>query len=225
MKVMLLCAGRGERMRPLTATTPKPLLKIQGEPIVVHMLRSLRKAGFRECVINVSLMGEQIIQALGHGAAFDMQIEYSIEESPLETAGGVIKALPLLGDEPILIVSGDIYTDFDFATLKDKSLEGMLAHCVMVNNPPYHPEGDFHLSADHHLTLAGNTPFTYGNMGIYDLSLFTDHPVEKIGLGAVLKDAIGKDKVTGELFTGVWHNIGTPEDLLHLNKMLSEKTA
>jgi MurNAc alpha-1-phosphate uridylyltransferase len=225
MKVMLLCAGRGERMRPLTATIPKALIKIQGEPLVVHMLKSLKKSGFRECVINVSHMGEQIIQTLGDGSAFDMHIEYSIEESPLETAGGVIKALPLLGQEPILIVSGDLYTEFDFTILRDKPLAGMLAHCVMVNNPPYHPEGDFHLGADHHLALTGDTTLTYGNIGVYDLAMFAERPVEKIGIGALLRAAIGKHQVTGELFTGAWHNLGTPEDLMHLTRMLSEKTA
>lgn len=225
MKAMILCAGRGERMQPLTATTPKPLLRIQDEPIVVHVLKALSKAGFRECVINVSHLGEQITTFLGDGAAYGMHIQYSIEETPLETAGGVIKALPLLGPEPILIVSGDVYTDFDFSTLYNKPLNGMLAHCVMVPNPAYHLEGDFYLDDDQHLTLAGKQSFTYGNIGVYDAALFSDRPIERIGIGSLLRAAIEQDLVTGELFTGTWHNVGTPEDLLRLNKMLSEKMA
>lgn len=225
MKAMILCAGRGERMRPLTANTPKPLLKIQDEPIVVHMLKALRKGGVRECVINVSQLGDQIMDALGDGAAYGMHIQYSIEESPLETAGGVIKALPLLGEEPVLIVSGDIYTEFDFSVLYNKPLNGMLAHCVMVPNPSYHPEGDFYLEADQHLSLVGERAYTYGNIGVYDASLFADRPIERVGIGSLLRVAIEQDLVSGELFTGAWHNLGTPEDLQRLNKLLSEKTA
>lgn len=225
MKVMLLCAGLGERMRPLTLTTPKPLLKVQGEPILAHTLTALKKAGFRECVINVSQLGEQIIDVLGDGAAYEMHIEYSIEEKPLGTAGGVIKALPLLGDGPILIVSGDIYTDFDFTSLRDKSLGNMLAHCVMVPNPPYHPGGDFHLGTDHILAPKGENMLTYGNIGIYHMQLFAGHPIEQMGIGPLLREAIKEKAVSGQLFTGAWHNLGTPDDLMHLNKILSEKTA
>lgn len=225
MKAMILCAGRGERMRPLTNTLPKPLLQVNHEPMLIHMLRALKHAGFSECVINVSHLGDMIMHVVGDGASVEMNVQYSIEETPLETAGGVIKALPLLGDEPFLIVSGDIYTNFEFATLCNMPLNGNLAHCIMVPNPPYHPEGDFCLNDNRLLSFQGDKAYTYGNIGVYHPALFANRPIERIGIGAVLRTAIIQNLVSGQLFRGGWYNVGTPEDLQMLNKLLAENTA
>lgn len=225
MKVMLLCAGRGERMHPLTLTTPKPLLYLNGEPIVVHTLKALKAAGFRDIVLNVSFLGEKIIQALGDGATWGLNIQYSIEDTPLETAGGIIKALPLLGEGPIVVISGDIYTEYDFQSLLQRSWEGVAAHCVMVPNPSFHPEGDFHMDADHRLHNEGQPRLTHGNIGVYQHALFEHRPQGRLGLGKILYEIVPTQRVTGELYTGVWHNVGTPEELMRVNQALTEKTA
>lgn len=164
MKAMILAAGRGERMRPLTDHTPKPLLKVGGKPLIAWHLKRLAAAGFQDIVINHAHLGEQIESALGDGSQWGVRIQYSPEKIALETAGGIANALPLLGNAPFLVVNGDVYTDIDFGTLK--LVPPNLAHLVMVNNPPQHAAGDFALSSGK-LSADGTEKLTFSGIGIY----------------------------------------------------------
>ena len=219
MKAMILAAGRGERMRPLTDHIPKPLLKVGGKSLIVWHLERLAKAGFKEVVINHAHLGEQIEQALGDGSVWGLSIRYSPETSALETAGGIANALPLLGDAPFLVVNGDVFTEIDFGALQLVSPN--LAHLVMVDNPPQHPDGDFVVDSGK-VTNQGNHKLTFSGIGIYHPALFVD--VERgqaAKLAPLLRSAMIKGLVTGEHYQGVWHDIGTPERLSFLDKQLS----
>lgn len=216
MKAMILAAGRGERMRPLTDTTPKPLLLVAGKPIIVHTLDKLRDAGFNEIVINLAHLGQQIIDHLGDGSQFGVKISYSDEgEQALETAGGIVKALPLLGDQPFLVINGDIATDFPVATLKNRTIG--LAHLVLVDNPEHHRQGDFGL--DEHQIIVDHciNKFTFSGIGIYHPKLFVNLAPGKSKLGPLLRQAVRSKQVSGEKHDGFWMDIGTPQRLQELD--------
>ena len=219
MKAMILAAGRGERMRPLTDHTPKPLLLVGGKPLIVWHIERLAKAGFKEVVINHAHLGNQIELMLKDGSAWGVSIQYSPELSALETAGGIANALPLLGLDPFLVVNGDVFTEIDFASLVLNSDD--LAHLVMVDNPPQHPQGDFALIGDR-LMVDGISKLTFSGVGVYHPNLFVSvKPGEAAKLAPLLKDAMNKGLVTGQYHQGVWHDIGTPERLNALDKQLS----
>ena len=220
MKAMLLAAGRGERMRPLTDTTPKPLLTVGGRPLIVWHLQALARAGVRDVVINLGWLGEQIPAALGDGAAFGVRIQYSPEPWPaLETGGGVFQALPLLGPEPFLVVSGDLWTDFDFNHISIAPDD--LGQLVLVPNPPHHPRGDFGLQAGQ--VVDGEPRFNYGNIGLYRPEFFAGCALGRFPLIKPLRRAIAAGRLGGQLYPGVWHNIGTPEQLAALDRSLTDK--
>ncbi|MGR9116124.1 MAG: N-acetylmuramate alpha-1-phosphate uridylyltransferase MurU [Gammaproteobacteria bacterium] len=216
MKAMILAAGRGERMRPLTDTTPKPLLLVAGKPIIVHTIDKLRKAGFNDIVINLAHLGEQIIHHLGDGQQFGVRLSYSDEgDEGLETAGGIVNALPLLGNSPFLVVNGDIATDFPFAALKNRAID--LAHLILVNNPEHHQEGDFGLDDQMNVIDDSHRKFTFSGIGIYHPALFNKVPPGKSKLAPLLRQAISVKRVSGEKYDGFWMDIGTPERLQELD--------
>lgn len=218
MKAMILAAGRGERMRPLTDNTPKPLLLVAGKPIIQYTIEQLVSAGFNEIVINIAHLGEQIKQKLGDGNQFNASICYSDEgKTALETAGGIINALPLLGKEPFLVVNGDIANDFPFQTLHGKKID--LAHLVLIPNPPHHPEGDFHLAENHLLSVQNQPTLTYSGIGLYHPELFKHTAPGKTKLAPLLRQAMPTNQVSGEKFSGFWMDIGTAERLQQLNKL------
>ena len=219
MKAMILAAGRGERMRPLTDATPKPLLEAGGKALIVRVIERLVRAGLREIVINVSHLGDRIEAALGDGRRWDAHIRYSHEAEALETAGGIAKALPLLGEAPFVAVNCDLHTDFDFATLRAPR-NGAAAHLVLVDNPPHHPGGDFAL-VDGYVANDGAARLTFSGIGVYDPSLFADIAAgSKMQLAAVLRPQIGAGRVTGEHHRGEWLDVGTPERLAALDRAL-----
>ena len=218
MKAMILAAGRGERMRPLTDCTPKPLLSVGGKPLIVWHLQALAKAGFNEIVINHAHLGEQIEAALQDGSRWGVHIQYSPEKVALETAGGIANALPLLGDAPFLVVNGDIFTDIDYASLALTAPN--LGHLVMVDNPPQHPAGDFVL-AEGKLSDQQQPRLTFSGVGIYHPSLFAGIVRGQAAkLAPLLKAAMAKGLVTGQHHRGIWHDIGTPERLQALDGQL-----
>ena len=222
MKAMILAAGRGERMRPLTDFTPKPLLKVGAKPLIVWHLERLAQAGFKEVVINHAHLGGQIEQALGNGSLWSMHIQYSPEQQALETAGGIANALPLLGEQPFLVVNGDIYTEIDFAPLANlaHSLSPNLAHLLMVDNPPQHPQGDFAI-VDGRLSESGATKLTFSGVGVYHPSLFASvGRGQAAKLAPLLREAMAKQLATASYYDGVWHDIGTPERLHNLDQQL-----
>ncbi|CAN6133071.1 GCD1 Nucleoside-diphosphate-sugar pyrophosphorylase involved in lipopolysaccharide biosynthesis/translation initiation factor 2B, gamma/epsilon subunits (eIF-2Bgamma/eIF-2Bepsilon) [Methylophilaceae bacterium] len=222
MKAMILAAGRGERMRPLTDFTPKPLLKVGAKPLIVWHLERLAQAGFKEVVINHAHLGGQIEQALGNGSLWSMHIQYSPEQQALETAGGIANALPLLGEQPFLVVNGDIYTEIDFAPLANlaHSLSPNLAHLLMVDNPPQHPQGDFAI-VDGSLSESGATKLTFSGVGVYHPSLFASvGRGQAAKLAPLLRQAMAKQLATASYYDGVWHDIGTSERLHNLDQQL-----
>jgi MurNAc alpha-1-phosphate uridylyltransferase len=215
MKAMILAAGRGERLRPLTNTTPKPMLVVRGKPLVVWHLEALARAGVREVIINVSWLGAQISAALGDGATWGLKLHYSEEpERALETGGGIYQALPLLGPDPFLVVNGDIHTGFDFAQLR--AAPQALAHLVLVPNPVQHPDGDFAL-AQGVVSEQGTPRFTYSGIGIYRPELFAGCTAGRFPLLPLLRHAIAAQRLHGELYTGPWTDVGTAERLAALN--------
>jgi len=222
MKAMILAAGRGERMRPLTDHTPKPLLSVAGKPIIVHTINQLVSAGFHDIVINHARLGQKIETVLGNGSQFGATIHFASEgEEALETAGGIVNALPLLGDEVFLVVNGDIATDFPFAELKNKTVD--LAHLVLVNNPGHHPRGDFNLNPDGKVIELGSEPVTYSGIGLYHPDLFSNTPPGKSKLGPLLRQAISDGRVSGQKYSGFWMDIGTPERLNKLNLYYTQR--
>ena len=216
MRAMILAAGRGERMRPLTDTTPKPLLKVHNKPLILWHIENLAKAGFREIVINVAYLGEQIISYLGDGSRWGVKIFYSNEaEESLETAGGIKKALPLLGEETFLVLNGDIFCNYPFnPNLQLK--EGIKAHLILVPNPPQHPEGDFALQ-NNLIRNSAKEMFTFSGIGYYHPSLFHSLPIKKQPLAPLLREYINRNALSGEVFNKVWHDIGTPQRLEDIN--------
>jgi N-acetyl-alpha-D-muramate 1-phosphate uridylyltransferase len=225
---MILAAGRGERMRPLSDATPKPLLCAAGKPLIAWQIEALARAGFRDIVINVAHRADRMIEALGSGDAFGVRIAWSREAEPLETAGGVATAIPLLAPGPALIVSADIHTRFDYATLhariaamRNGAPHEPRVHLVMVPNPPYHAEGDFFFAGDR-IVQDGSQRLTFGNIGIYDTALFRELPREvKLKMLPLYQQWIGLGLVSGERYGGPWTNIGTPADLAALDREIS----
>lgn len=210
MRGMILAAGRGVRMGSLTEKTPKPLLKAAKKYLIEYSIDALVRADVREIVINVSWHADLIKQTLGDGSRFGATFYYSKEPEALETGGGIFQALPLLGDEPFIVLSSDIITDYPLKNLP-KEPDG-LAHLVLVNNPDFHPRGDFIL-CDKKVDYADENPYTFANIGLYRPALFAECKPGKFRLGDLLKSAMKKSVVTGEHYAGVWHNVGTPADL------------
>jgi MurNAc alpha-1-phosphate uridylyltransferase len=215
---MILAAGRGERMRPLTDLTPKPLLPVAGKPLIVWHLERLARTGFRDIVINHAHLGDQIEALLGDGAAWGVRIAYSAEpQGALETAGGIANALPLLGNASFLVVNGDIFCDWDFARAQ---IGDALAHLVLVDNPPHHPEGDFTLDGTK-VGAGGTAKLTFSGIGSYRPELFAGiargQPAK---LAPLLREAMAAGRVTGEKHAGRWEDVGTPERLAALDAEL-----
>jgi MurNAc alpha-1-phosphate uridylyltransferase len=215
LRAMILAAGLGTRMRPLTNHTPKPLLKVGGKPLIVWHIERLRDAGFLDIVINVAYLGQKIIDYLGNGSKYGVNIEFSDEqeEGALETAGGIVKALPLLSDT-FLVVNGDIWTDFSYNNsfeLDDK----LLAHLILIDNPPHNPNGDF-------LLTGGREKFTFSGIGYYSKAMFADLKYGREALAPLLFEAINNNKLTTEYYGGHWYDIGTPQRLESLNLELGE---
>ena len=220
MKAMILAAGRGERMRPLTDTTPKPLLKVGGKTLIEYTLAALATAGFRELVINHAHLGAQIETWLGNGARHGVTIEWSREpHGALDTGGGIRQALPWLG-ERFVVVNADIWTDYPFARLR--AVTGGLAHLVLVNNPAQHPQGDFVLNGGR-VSAEGEPRLTFSGIGVYHRELFQSCPEGKFPLAPLLRAAMARGEVSGERYTGQWQDIGTPERLVALDRQLSGK--
>jgi MurNAc alpha-1-phosphate uridylyltransferase len=215
MKAMLLAAGRGERLRPLTDRVPKPLLEVRGRPLIAWHLAALARSGVTDVVINLSWLGGQIRSAIGDGASFGLAVRYS-EEPPgaLETGGGIFQALPLLGSAPFFVVNGDVHTDFDFATLRLAPDD--LAQLVLVPNPEHHPRGDFSLAAGR-LGREGALRHTYSGIGLYRPELFAGCVPGRFPLLPLLERAIAAGRLGGELYHGAWTDVGTPQRLAALN--------
>ncbi len=219
MRALILAAGKGERMRPLTLFKPKPLLEVCGIPLIEHHIINLKKAGFKQIVINVSWLAQQIMQRLGNGSQFGVEIRYSYEgEEPLETGGGMLKALPLLNNEAFLVVNGDIFTDFDFS--KTSIQDDKLAHLILVKNPEHNANGDFALSEEKLLTNNNQQKFTYSGIGIYHPKLFKDVQAGKFSVIPLVKQAIAKKLVSGQIHQQQWDDIGTIERLTAINNKL-----
>ena len=216
---MILAAGRGERMRPLTDTTPKPLLKVAGRALIEYHLLHLAEAGMRDVVINLAWLGGQLEQTLGNGQAYGVTIEYVHEgEQALETGGGIFNALPLLGPEPFLVINGDIWTDYPLQRLPT-ILTG-LAHLVMVDNPSHHPQGDFAISATGHAVAEATEKFTFSGIGVYAPELFATCQAGIFPLAPLLRQAMLAQQVTAEHYTGHWSDVGTIERLQQLQTFL-----
>ncbi|MEN8169840.1 MAG: N-acetylmuramate alpha-1-phosphate uridylyltransferase MurU [Pseudomonadota bacterium] len=218
MKAMILAAGRGERMRPLTDHTPKPLLSVGNKRLIEYHLEALASAGFDEVVINHAHLGEQIEQVLGGGERYGVRIHYSPEAGALETGGGIFRALPLLGDEPFVVVNGDVWCDYPFARLRGREVQG--AHLVLVPNPPQHLAGDFVLRGETVSDEGGGERLTFSGIGLYHPSLFDGCEAGAFPLAPLLRRAMAMGKVSGECFDGQWFDIGTPERLQQLDAML-----
>lgn len=218
MKAMILAAGRGERLRPLTDSLPKPLVAAAGKPLIEYHLEKLAGAGIHEVVINTAWLGEKLVQTLGDGSRFGVAIQYSHEQEALETAGGILKALPLLGDEPFLVINGDIFID-SLPLLPERLADGVLAHVYLVDNPPQHPQGDFALNQSH-VAQEGVDKLTFSGMGIYHPALFEGLAPGRHALGPLLRQKMALQQVTGERFEHYWCDVGTLDRLDALNQRL-----
>ncbi|MGD8566618.1 MAG: nucleotidyltransferase family protein [Gammaproteobacteria bacterium] len=214
MKAMILAAGRGERLRPITDNIPKPLVKVRGKALLQYHIEALVAAGFKELVINHAWHGEQIEQAMGDGSRFGANIQYSPEGKALETGGGIFRALPLLGDEPFLVVNGDVFTDFPFAELADQPRK--LAHLVLIANPAHNLKGDFALQ-NNQVLREGELRYTFSGIGVYRPAFFEGCKPGAFPLAPLLFDAIDQGQVTGQYYQGVWEDVGTVERLDKLN--------
>lgn len=229
---MIFAAGRGERMRPLTDSCPKPLLEVGGKPLIVWQIDRLALAGIGVVVINHAWLGEQIEAALGDGSRWGMELRYSAETEALETAGGIAQALPLLEErgeaEVFVAVSGDVFCEFDYSSLRARAdsmalLPEPAMHLVMVPNPVFHPTGDFALDGKGTLSLDGSPRFTFGNIGLYDTRMF-----RSLGAGTCraltpyYRESIASGRASGELYEGRWENIGTPMQLRELDAALRD---
>jgi MurNAc alpha-1-phosphate uridylyltransferase len=223
MRAMILAAGRGERMRPLTDTRPKPLLEVGSKPLIQYHLEALGQAGIRDIVINLAWQGELIRRALGDGKRFGVQIRYSDEpEGALETGGGILAALPLLGPGPFLVISGDIWSDFALASCIDRLAADDVAHFVVVPNPAFRAQGDFGLENGR---LVDRAPrFTYANIGVLRAEFFAGRQPGRFALAPLMFEWIRQGRVSGELFRGRWHNLGTPMQLAQLDAQLRARS-
>ncbi len=231
MMAMLLAAGRGVRMRPLTDHTPKPLLQAGGKPLIVWHIENLARVGICDIVINHAHLGLQIENTLGDGSRYGVHIHYSPENLALETAGGITNALPLLGDAAFAVINSDIYCDYDFTQLLQRAAaleeRGDMAHLILVNNPPQHPDGDFSLQAGRIITnerlTTDDSKLTFSGIGIYQPSLFANIARGTIApLAPLLRAQIAHNKVSGEHYTGCWVDVGTPQRLQQLDKELRQ---
>jgi len=222
MKAMILAAGKGERMRPLTLHTPKPLVPAAGKPLIEYHLEALAKAGFTEVVINHAWLGAQIEAHLGDGQRFGLSIRYSPEGEPLETGGGIYQALPLLGDAPFVLVNGDIWTDYDFAALR-QPLPG-LAHLVLVDNPGHHGRGDFRLQGEQ-VVDGDDAPgtLTFSGISVLHPALFEGCQAGAFKLAPLLRQAMAAGRVSGERFAGQWVDVGTLERLADVERLIAER--
>lgn len=216
-RALIFAAGRGERMRPLSEMTPKPLLDVRGKPMIVRHLEKLARAGVREVVINTSHLAAQFPAALGDGATWNLRIRYSFEGAqPLDSGGGMLRALPLLGHDPFLAVNGDIFTEFDFSTLPQNPPG--LAHLVMIDNPPHHPGGDFVLREGR--LFDEITPrLTFAGIGVYRPALLDGQSDGKFSVVPILRAAMRNGEIAGEHYRGVWNDVGTPQRLAELNSV------
>ncbi|MNO79560.1 D-glycero-alpha-D-manno-heptose 1-phosphate guanylyltransferase [compost metagenome] len=222
MKAMILAAGKGERMRPLTLHTPKPLVAVAGQPLIEYHLHALKAAGITEVVINHAWLGQQIEDHLGDGSRFGLSIRYSPEGEPLETGGGIFKALALLGDAPFLLINGDVWTDYDLARLR-APLVG-LAHLVLVDNPGHHGRGDFRLRGEQ-VVDGDEAPgtLTFSGLSVIDPALFAGCQPGAFKLAPLLRQAMADGKVSGEHFGGHWVDVGTLERLAEVERLISER--
>lgn len=225
MKAMILAAGLGNRMRPLTLHTPKPLLEVGEKPLIVWHIEKLQKIGVTEIVINTAWLGEKLANALGDGSQFGVKILWSHEGEGLETAGGIINALPLLGDEPFILVNGDVWTTMDFASLLDVQLGEQQAHLVLVENPPQHLKGDFILSNGLAYTFEQEQlgeALTYSGIAVLHPRMFVGLENGKRPLAPLLKQAMQQHQVSGEKLQGIWVDVGTPERLEQLDQQIKQ---
>ncbi|ALZ83026.1 mannose-1-phosphate guanylyltransferase [Pseudomonas oryzihabitans] len=216
MKAMILAAGKGERMRPLTLTRPKPLIEVNGRPLIEHHIQALAAAGITDLVINHAWLGDQLEAVLGDGSRLGVSIRFSAEGEPLETGGGIFRALPLLGSEPFMLINGDIRTDVDFAVLALPA--GCLAHLVLVDNPVHHPSGDFGL-VDGRITLEASEKLTYSGIAVLHPQLFSDCTAGAFKLVDVLRPAIVAGQVSGQRLAGRWVDVGTLERLAEAEQL------
>ena len=216
MNAMILAAGRGERMRPLTDVLPKPLLEVHGKALIIWHIEKLAKNGFKKIIINIAHLGYKIPEVLGDGSKWGVELLYSDEqeEGALESAGGIIKALPLLGDKAFLVVNGDLFCDYEFDV--DFELGDKLAHLILVPNPLHNPNGDFSLKEK---VVNNEKKYTFSGIGYYSPTLFKNHELQKSPLAPLLRQAIQKEEVSGELFKNMWHDIGTPKRLEDINEL------
>lgn len=225
MKAMILAAGLGNRMRPLTLHTPKPLLEVGEKPLIVWHIEKLQKIGVTEIVINTAWLGEKLANALGDGSQFGVKILWSHEGEGLETAGGIINALPLLGDEPFILVNGDVWTTMDFASLLDVQLGEQQAHLVLVENPPQHLKGDFILYNGLAYTFEqeqSGEAFTYSGIAVLHPRMFAGLENGKRPLAPLLKQAMQQQQVSAEKLQGIWVDVGTPERLEQLDQQIKQ---
>ncbi len=225
MKAMILAAGLGSRMRPLTLHTPKPLLEVGGKPLIVWHIEKLQKIGITEIVINTAWLGEKLAQALGDGSAFGVKILWSHEGEGLETAGGIINALPLLGEQPFILVNGDVWTAMDFAPLLEVKLQDQLAHLVLVDNPAQHPEGDFILANGRAYTFdqaQQGEALTYSGVAVIHPQMFKGLENGKRPLAPLLKQAMLEQQISASKMQGVWVDVGTPERLNVLDQQIKQ---
>ena len=228
MKAMILAAGKGERLRPLTLQTPKPLVPVAGVPLIEYHLRALAAAGVTEVVINHAWLGAQIEAHLADGARFGLSIAYSPEGEPLETGGGILRALPLLGDEPFILVNGDIFTDYPFTDLALVDLSWPLpglAHLVLLDNPAHHPQGDFTLLADGQLADAqpGQSSLTYSGIAVLSPQLFAGCEPGAFKLAPLLRQAMAQGLVSGERYAGNWIDVGSYERLAQAESLVASR--
>lgn len=222
MKAMILAAGKGERMRPLTLHTPKPLLPVAGQPLIEYHLRALAAAGFQEVVINHAWLGQQIEAHLGDGSRFGLHIRYSPEGEPLETGGGIFQALPLLGEQPFALINGDVWTDYDLARLR-APLQG-LAHLVLVDNPGHHGRGDFSLQGGQ-VSDGDQAPgtLTFSGLSVLHPALFEGCQAGAFKLAPLLRQAMAGGQVSGEHYRGQWVDVGTVERLAEAERLIGER--
>jgi MurNAc alpha-1-phosphate uridylyltransferase len=221
MRAMILAAGLGTRLRPLTLHTPKPLLEVGGKPLIVWHIEALARANVKYIVINTAWLGDKLVEALGDGAQFGVQIVWSHEDEPLETAGGIQKALPLLGSEPFILVNGDVWTRFDFTSLVNKSLDSDLGHLVLVKNPPQHPHGDFAL-ANSRIAQEGVEKLTFAGISLLSPKLFASLPAGKAPLAPILRQAMDAGHISGECLQTHWVDVGTIERLQELDQQIHD---
>ena len=225
MKAMILAAGLGNRMRPLTLYTPKPLLEVGGKPLIVWHIEKLKKIGVTEIVINSAWLADKLISSLGDGSQFGVDIRWTREDEGLETAGGIINALPLLGTDPFILVNGDVWTTMDFEGLRHIKLNDDLAHLVLVDNPKQHPEGDFTLFDGRTFTFDQDVMgenLTFSGVSVIHPKLFDGLEPGKRPLAPLLKQAMHNQKISGEKLKGAWVDVGTPERLMELDLQIRE---